>query len=228
MRREGYELQVSRPQVIFKEIDGAKHEPFEEVTIECPEEFSGSVIEKLGKRRAEMKDMRVEHGVTHLQFEVPTRGLIGYRSEFITDTKGQGTLNTLLLGYRPYVGDIAANFHGSMISMEQGKTMTYALVSLQQRGTLFIGPSVEVYKGMVIGQNSRLEDMEVNPCKEKKLTNMRSSGDGVADKLEPAKEMTLEMCMEFIGDDELLEITPQNLRIRKTLLDANARKRANK
>lgn len=228
MRREGYELQVSRPQVIFKEIDGAKHEPFEEVTIECPEEFSGSVIEKLGKRRAEMKDMRVEHGVTHLQFEVPTRGLIGYRSEFITDTKGQGTLNTLLLGYRPYVGDISANFHGSMISMEQGKTMTYALVSLQQRGTLFIGPSVEVYKGMVIGQNSRLEDMEVNPCKEKKLTNMRSSGDGVADKLEPAKEMTLEMCMEFIGDDELLEITPQNLRIRKTLLDANARKRASK
>ncbi|MDG1950838.1 MAG: translational GTPase TypA, partial [bacterium] len=168
MRREGYELQVSRPQVILKQVDGAKHEPYEEVTIECPEEHSGSVIEKLSKRRAEMKDMRVENNVTHLQFEIPTRGLIGYRNEFITDTKGQGTLNTLLLGYRPYAGDIGANTHGSMISMEQGKTITYALVALQQRGTIFVEPSVEVYRGMVIGQNSRLEDMDVNPCKEKK------------------------------------------------------------
>jgi GTP-binding protein len=226
MRREGYELQVSRPQVIFKEVDGEKMEPYEEVTIECPEIASGLVIEKMSKRRGEMKDMRVENGTTHLHFEIPTRGLIGYRNEFITDTKGEGTLNTLLLGYRPHAGKMGGSSHGSLISMEKGKTITYALSALQQRGTLFVGPGVEVYVGMVVGQNSRLEDMDVNPIKEKKLTNHRSSGDGVGPRLEPAKEMTLEMSMEFIGDDELLEITPKNLRIRKTILDANVRKRA--
>ncbi|PJA45345.1 translational GTPase TypA [Candidatus Uhrbacteria bacterium CG_4_9_14_3_um_filter_50_9] len=226
MRREGFELEVSKPQVIFKEEDGMRTEPFEEVSIECPEAYAGLVIEKMGKRHAEMKDMRVEHGTTFLQFEIPTRGLIGYRNEFITDTKGLGILNTLLLGYRPFVGEITTSHHGSLVSMEQGKTITYGLVGLQERGTLFVGPGVDVYKGMVIGQNARAEDMDVNPMKEKKLSNMRSSGDGPTDKLEPAKEMTLELCIEFIGDDELLEVTPKSLRIRKSILDSNLRKRA--
>lgn len=228
MRREGYELQVSRPQVIFKEEGGNVTEPFEAVSIECPEAFSGTVIEAMGKRKAEMKDMLVEHGTAKLEFEIPTRGLIGYRSQFLTDTKGEGILNTILLGYRESVGQISANDHGSMISMEKGKSITYALVNLQERGRLFVGPGVDVYVGMVVGQNARAEDMEVNPCKEKKLTNMRSKGDGVAAALEPAKEMTLEMSLEYIGDDELVEVTPKSIRIRKTILDSSARRRAKK
>ena len=226
MRREGYELEVSRPQVIFKEEEGKKVEPFEEVTIECPEALSGTVIEKMSKRRGEMKDMRVEHGTTHLIFEIPTRGLIGYRNEFLTDTKGQGILNTLLLGYRPFVGEIAATTHGALISMAQGKTITFSLVKIQARGTVFVGPGVDVYAGMILGQNARAEDMEVNPIKEKQQTNMRSSGEGVADKLEPAKQMTLEMNIEFLGDDELLEVTPKSMRLRKMQLDPNKRKRS--
>lgn len=225
MRREGYELQVSRPQVIFKEEAGQEMEPFESVSIECPENFAGTVIEKLGKRRAEMKDMLVENQTAFLEFEIPTRGLIGYRSEFLTDTKGQGILNTLLLGYREKAGEITATNHGAMISMENGKTVGYALTNLQQRGTLFLGPGVDVYAGMIIGENSRAEDMEVNPCKEKKLTNMRSKGDGASVLLEPPRQMTLEMCLEFLAEDELLEVTPKNLRIRKTILDPVKRKR---
>lgn len=226
MRREGYELQVSRPQVIFKEENGARLEPYESVSIECPKSFSGIVIEKIGKRRGEMKDMKVENGVVCLEFEIPTRGLIGYRNEFLTDTKGQGIINTLLLGYKQFAGDIGANEHGSMISMEDGITMSYALSNLQERGVLFVDPGVEVYKGMVVGQNSRLEDIEVNPCKEKRLSNMRSKGEGEAIKLESAKKMTLEICLEYIGDDELLEVTPKSLRIRKTILVSHLRRRA--
>jgi len=232
MRREGYELQVSRPQVIFKEEKGERLEPFELVSIECPETFSGIVIEKMGRRRGEMKDMKVDpstssgNKIVYLDFEIPTRGLIGYRNEFLTDTKGQGVINTLLLGYRPFAGDIGANEHGSMISMEDGITMSYALSNLQERGDLFLDHAVEVYKGMVVGQNSRLEDIEVNPCKEKRLSNMRSKGEGEAINLKSARHMTLEMCLEYIGDDELLEVTPKSLRIRKTILVSHLRRRS--
>ena len=226
MRREGYELQVSRPQVIFKEKDGVMMEPFEAVSIECPEEFTGIVIEKMGKRRGEMKDMLVENTTAFLEFEIPTRGLIGYRNEFLTDTKGQGIINTLLLGYREKAGDISEGGHGAMISMEHGTTMGYSLANLQARGNLFVGTGVEVYAGMVIGENSRNEDMEVNPCKEKKLSNMRSKGDGGAVILDTPRDMTLEMNLEFLSYDELLEVTPKSLRIRKMILDAGQRKRA--
>ncbi len=227
MRREGYELQVSRPQVIFKEKNGKTLEPFEAVSIECPEEFTGIVIEKMGKRRGEMKDMTIENKTAFLEFDIPTRGLIGYRSEFLTDTKGQGILNTLLLGYRDRVdSEIVGNEHGSMISMEHGVTMGYSLTNLQERGELFIGPGVQVYVGMVIGQTSRNEDMEVNPCKEKKLSNMRSKGDGASVKVVTPRDMTLELSLEYLGSDELLEVTPTSLRIRKTILNSTERKRS--
>ncbi len=227
MRREGYEFQVSRPQVIFHEEGGKKTEPFEMVYLEAPEAFAGNVIEKMGKRKGEMKDMKVEGGTSFMEFEIPTRGLIGYRAEFLTDTKGQGILNTLLLGYRPYIGEIPAGAHGSLISMEAGTTMGYALTNLQDRGQMFLGPGVEVYIGMVIGQHSRAEDLEINPCKEKKLSNMRSKGDGASVALDTPREMSLEESLEYLGDDELLEVTPKNLRIRKAILDPNARKRSN-
>jgi GTP-binding protein len=226
MRREGYELEVSRPQVIFHEEDGKKTEPYETVYIECPESFAGVVIEKMGKRCGEMKDMKMENGNAYLEFEIPTRGLIGYRNEFLTDTKGQGIINSLLLGYRPFAGEMAAGSHGSLVSMENGETIGYALRNLQLRGTLFVDAGVEVYAGMVVGQYSRNEDVEVNPCKEKRLSNMRSKGDGVSAALETPRPMTLEACLEYLGEDELLEVTPKSLRIRKTILDENMRKRS--
>jgi GTP-binding protein len=226
MRREGYELQVSRPQVIFHSEGGTKTEPFEQVFIECPEASAGVVIEKMGKRKGEMKDMKVENGTSSLEFEIPTRGLIGYRAEFLTDTKGQGILNTLLLGYRPYSGEISANPHGSLVSMEAGTTMGYALSNLQDRGQMFLGPGVEVYVGMVVGQHARAEDIDVNPCKEKKLSNMRSKGDGAAVALDTPRDLSLEECLEYLGDDELLEVTPKRLRMRKSVLDPVRRKRA--
>ena len=167
----------------------------------------------------------MENGIAFLEFEIPTRGLIGYRSEFLTDTKGQGILNTLLLGYREKAGDITATGHGAMISMENGTTMGYSLANLQERGSLFVGPGTEVYVGMVLGENSRQEDMEINPCKEKKLSNMRSKGDGASVALEPPRDMTLELSLEFLADDELLEVTPKSLRIRKAILDSVKRKR---
>ncbi len=225
MRREGFELQVSRPQVIFKEENGHKTEPFEEVSIECPEGASGSVIEKMGRRKAEMKDMKVENGIAYLQFVIPTRGLIGYRTEFMMDTRGQGILNTLFLGYQPHVGVIDATPHGSLIVHETGESNTYGLQAAQERGQLFIGPGVKVYEGMVIGQNAKPEDLAVNVCKEKKLSNMRSKGDGVAEGLNTPRTMSLEECLEYLGDDELLEVTPLNLRIRKQYLKEFERKR---
>jgi len=246
MRREGYEMEVSRPQVIFHEnpstlqqIQGhiersrnatgsgqaVKTEPYETVFLECPESFGGGVIEKMSKRHGEMKDMKVENGTSYLEFEIPTRGLIGYRSEFLTDTKGQGIINSLLLGYRPFAGEIEAGAHGSLVSMENGVTVGYALRNLQLRGTLFVDSAVEVYAGMVVGQYSRVEDVDVNPCKEKRLSNMRSKGDGVSAALEAPRLMTLEACLEYLGDDELLEVTPKSLRIRKTILDLNMRHR---
>ncbi len=225
MRREGFELQVSRPQVILKEDNGQKMEPFEEVSIECPEGVSGSVIEKMGRRKGDMKDMRVENGIAYLQFEIPTRGLIGYRTEFMMDTRGQGIINSLFLGYRPFVGAIDGSPHGSLISHETGEANTYGLLAAQERGKLFIGPGVKVYEGMVVGQNAKPEDLIVNVCKEKKLSNMRSKGDGVAEGLETPRAMSLEESLEYLGEDELLEVTPVNLRIRKMFLKDFERKR---
>lgn len=225
MRREGFEMQVSRPQVIFKEENGQKTEPFEEVSLECPDGMSGSVIEKMGRRKGEMKDMSVDAGTAYLQFVIPTRGLIGYRTEFMMDTRGQGIINALFLGYRPYVGTIDGSPHGSLIAHETGESNTYGLQAGQERGQLFIGPGVKVYEGMVIGQNAKPEDLTVNICKEKKLSNMRSKGDGVAEGLNTPRAMSLEESLEYLGEDELLEVTPQSLRIRKQYLKDFERKR---
>ena len=232
MRREGFELQVSRPQVIFKEEGGKKTEPFEEVTLETPENVSGTAIEKLSRRKGEMTDMRVDpstgsgQATTYLTFAIPTRGLIGFRTEFMMDTRGQGVLNTLFLGYRPYVGAIDSTPHGSLISFETGESNSYGMQIAQERGQLFLGPGVKVYEGMVIGQNAKPEDLQVNICKEKKLSNMRSKGDGVAEGLTTPRNMSLEEALEYLGDDELLEVTPKSLRIRKTFLKEFERKRA--
>ncbi len=226
MRREGFELQVSRPRVILKEENGQTLEPYEQVSIEVPEVSSGSVIKQLAKRKGELKDMKNENGIAFLEFEAPTRGLIGYRSRFITDTKGLGIMNTLLLGYKPFAGELTALPHGSLIAHESGKSLTYGLVNAQERGDLFIGPALEVYEGMVVGENAKAEDIVVNVCKEKKLSNMRSKGDGAADPLHPARQMTLETAIEYIGDDELVEVTPINIRIRKRFLKDFERRRA--
>ncbi len=233
MRREGYEFQVSRPQVIFKEIGGVREEPFEAVSIECPEEATGSVIEKMGKRRGELKDMRVEpaavegaSGAAFIEFEIPTRGLIGYRAEFLTDTKGLGIINSIFLEYRPIAGTVETNPHGSLIAFEDGVSTSYGLAAAQERGQMFIGPVVEVYAGMVVGQNAKPEDLEVNVAKEKRLSNMRSKGDGEAVRLDVPRHMTLEDCTAYLGDDELLEVTPESLRIRKAVLDHIRRKRS--
>ncbi|MCW1891884.1 MAG: translational GTPase TypA [Candidatus Uhrbacteria bacterium] len=227
MRREGFELQVSRPRVILKEENGETLEPYEQVSIEVPENSAGAVIEQLAKRKGELKDMKNENGIAFLEFEAPTRGLIGYRSRFITDTKGLGIMNTLLLGYKPFAGELTALPHGSLIAHESGTSLTYGLVNAQERGDLFIGPAVEVYEGMVVGENAKAEDMVVNVCKEKKLSNMRSKGDGAADPLHPARQITLETAIEYIGDDELVEVTPINIRMRKRFLKEFERRRAN-
>jgi len=228
MRREGFELQVSRPQVIMKELGGIVSEPIEQVFIEVPEEFSGAVIEKMSKRRGEMKDLKVERGTTFLEFTIPTRGLIGYRNEFLTDTKGLGILNTLFQGYEPHRGAFSDLPHGSLIAYEAGTSVGYGLVAAQERGALFIGPGIEVYGGMVVGENAKPEDLEVNVCKEKKLSNMRSKGEGGQEKLETPRQMGLEDALEYIGDDELVEATPKSIRIRKAILDHLERKRVRK
>lgn len=228
MRREGYELQVSRPQVIFKDLSGVKSEPFEAVAIEAPQEFAGMVIEQMGKRRAQMQDMKVDHGIVYMEFEAPTRGLIGYRSQFLTDTKGQGLLNSLFLEYRPVTGEINAGGHGSLVASKDGTTMTYGLYYAQERGQLFVGPGVEVYEGMVVGENAKPEDMEVNVCREKELSNMRSKGEGEGKRLDSPREMSLERALEYIGEDELVEVTPKSIRLRKLYLTALQRKRIKK
>lgn len=226
MRREGYELQVAKPEVILKEENGKKMEPYEEVTCEIPKEFSGSVIEKMGKRKAEMTDMQSEGDRVIMVFVIPTRGFIGYRNEYLTDSKGQGIMNSILLGYRPYAGDIQHAPHGSLIAFESGETTPYALYAIQDRGDLFIGPGVTVYAGMVIGRNAKPLDMEVNACRAKKLTNMRASGNDENVILTPHRNLSLEQALEYISEDELVEITPQSIRIRKLVLDQNARKRS--
>jgi len=229
MRREGYEFQVSKPMVLYKQIDGKKHEPMEAVKIDVPEEFSGVVIQKLGSRRGELMQMsNSKGGYTRLDFTIPARGLIGYRTEFLTDTKGNGIMNTLFDGYAPYKGDIPERPQGSLISFETGVAIPYGMFNAQERGALFVTPGTKVYAGMVVGRHARWDDMEVNICKQKKATNIRASGSDDALRLVPAEIMSLERSLEFIADDELVEVTPENLRIRKKILDSNQRSRANK
>jgi GTP-binding protein len=219
MRREGYEFQVSRPEVIYREINGVKYEPIEQLIIDVPEEYMGAVMEKLGSRKAEMLNMHnMNNGYMRMEFKIPSRGLIGYKSEFMTDTKGNGIMHHIFMDYEPYKGDIATRQKGSLVAFEDGETTVYGLYNAQERGTLFIGPGVKVYQGMIVGENLRGDDMDINVCKKKHMTNMRSSTADEALRLVPHKEMSLEQCMEFIGDDELMEVTPKNIRMRKRVL----------
>lgn len=228
MRREGYEFAVSKPEVLYKtDENGKKLEPIERAYVDVPDEFTGTVIDKLSQRKGELQNMNpLNAGTTRLEFLIPSRGLIGYRGEFMTDTKGNGVLNTEFYGYGPYRGEIAYRKQGSLIAYESGETITYGLASAQERGTLFVGPGEKVYGGMVVGQNGKADDIEVNVCKKKQLTNTRASGSDEALRLSPKKELSLEQAIEFIDTDELLEITPENLRIRKKILDGTERYRA--
>ena len=228
MRREGYEFAVSKAEVLYKEDEqGRKLEPMELAYIDVPEEFSGTVIQKLTQRKGELQGMAMSNGgYTRLEFSIPSRGLIGYRGEFMTDTKGNGIINTIFDGYGPFKGEIQYRKQGSIIAFETGESITYGLFNAQERGVLFIGPGEKVYSGMVIGQTGKTEDVEVNVCKKKQLTNTRASGSDDALKLTTPKILSLEESLEFIDTDELLEITPKNLRIRKKILDPTLRKRA--
>ena len=227
MRREGYELLVSRPKVIYKEIEGVKCEPIEDLVVNVPDDAIGTVIEKLGRRKAEMKNMEpAEAGHTKIEFKIPARGLIGYRTEFLTDTKGTGTMNSIFDCYEPYKGDIQARTRGVLVAFEQGTSITYGLYNAQLRGELFIGPGVEVYEGMIVGINSRNEDISINVCKEKHLTNTRASGSDDALRLVPPIQLSLEKAIEFIAEDELVEVTPKNIRLRKVILNNKDREKA--
>ena len=228
MRREGYEFAVSKAEVLYRtDESGHRLEPMELTYIDVPEEFTGSVIEKLSQRKGELLNMRpITGGYTRLEFNIPSRGLIGYRGEFMTDTRGNGIINTIFNGYEPYKGEIAYRKLGSLIAFESGESVTYGLFSAQDRGTLFIGPGQKVYAGMVIGSCSRSEDIELNVCKKKHLTNTRSSSADEALTLVPPRILSLEQALDFIDVDELLEVTPESLRIRKRILDPTLRKRA--
>ena len=229
MRREGYEFQVSKPEVLYKYVDGKKYEPMESVTIDVPEEFIGIVIERLGHRKGELVNMSEPNGgYSRLEFSIPARGLIGYRSEFMTDTKGNGIINSIFDGYAPYKGDIPTRPQGSLIAFETGEAVGYGLNGAQERGVLFIGPGTKVYSGMVVGANPKGNDIEVNVCKKKQQSNVRASGSDEALRLSPPKIMSLEEALEFIEEDELLEITPKNLRIRKKILDNTKRYKSKK
>ena len=227
MRREGYEFQVSRPRVITKvDADGSRLEPYEEVIVDIPQETVGIVMEKLGPRRAEMLDMRSGGiGATRLRFRIPARGLFGYRSEFLTDTRGEGTLNHRFLDYGTWAGPIPGRRRGVLVADREGETVAYALFNLQERATMFVHPGDPVYAGMIVGEHVRPGDLDVNVTKGKKLTNMRASGADENVRLEPPRELTLELALEFIEEDELLEVTPESLRLRKRELDPNARKK---
>jgi GTP-binding protein len=226
MRREGFELAAGRPEVILKNVDGKKLEPIEIAIINLPDEFVGTVMEKMGKRKAELKNMKAEEGYTRLEFEIPTRGLIGYTSEFIRDTHGEGNLNHIFLKYDSWRGSIPARTNGVLVSQCAGTAVGYALSNFQERGTLFIGPQTEVYEGMIIGEASRPGDIVVNPLKGKKLTNVRASGTDDALKLTPPRKLTLETAIEYVSDDELVEVTPSKIRLRKKLLNETERKRS--
>ena len=224
MRREGYEFQVSRPKVIMKEENGVMLEPVELLIVEVPENYVGAVIEKLGSRKGELENMGTrDGGMTHLEFKIPSRGLIGYRSEFMTDTNGNGIMNQLFEGYVPYAGDIKMRERGSIVVHETGESTGYGLFNTQERGRLFIGPGVDVYEGMIVGECSKDEDIVCNVCKKKQMTNTRAAGSDDALRLVPHSVLSLEQCMEFISDDELLEITPTSLRLRKRILSKELR-----
>ena len=223
MRREGYELEVSKPQVIYKEIDGKRCEPLERLTIEVPQEFMGAVMEGLGPRRAEMISMEELAGYIRMEFSIPARGLLGFRNELLTTTRGTGILYHVFQGYSPYKGDIPERTRGSLVAFEAGTTTAYGLNSILERGTLFIDPGVEVYEGMIIGENSRENDMDVNPCKKKHLTNTRAAGSDEAIRLPPCRQYTLEGALEWIADDELVEVTPKSIRMRKQVISRQLR-----
>ena len=227
MRREGYEFQVSKPTVIVKEVEGKKLEPIEHLTIDVPEDFMGTVMEKLGDRKAELINMlSAQQGYMRLEFKIPTRCLIGYRSEFLTDTKGNGIMNHIFYGFEPMKSEVNKRKRGSMVAWENGEAVTYGLYNAQERGSLFTVPGTRVYEGMIVGENSRQEDIVVNVCKKKHVTNMRASGSDEALKLTPATILSLEQSLEFIADDELVEITPSNIRLRKKILNSEVRAKA--
>jgi GTP-binding protein len=224
MRREGYELQVSKPEVITRKVDGVLLEPIEQVVVDCPDEFIGVVTEAMGRRKGQMMKM-VNHGTgrVRLEFETPSRGLIGFRNEFLTETKGTGLLNTIFLRFGPWLGEMRGRSTGSLVSDRMGETTTYALFNLQERGSMFARPGAKVYEGMIVGENARVVDLDVNVIKEKKLTNMRAASADEAMRLVPVKDLSLEQALEFIADDELVEVTPQTIRLRKRVLRANER-----
>ncbi len=226
MRREGYEIQVSQPQVIIKDVDGVKSEPFEEVTIDVPSELSGTVIERLGKRKGIMNDMQMHGSQTRLLFLAPTRGILGFRGQFVVDTKGEGIFSSRVIGFQPYAGEIKKREVGSMISMATGKVLGFSLANLQERGTLYVGPGMEVYEGMVIGNSSKGTDMSVNPTKGKQMSNMRSSGADEAIQLVPPMVLDIEKGLEVMTEDEYLEVTPVSVRLRKQFLTENDRIKA--
>ena len=225
MRREGYELQVGPPKVLYKTIDGVRSEPIEQLVVDIPEDALGAVMEKMGARKAEMTHMTPQGSRVRLEFLVPSRGLFGYRNEFLTDTRGEGIMNTIFHGYEPYKGDIARRSTGSLIAFETGEAVTYGLYNAQERGTLFISPGTQVYSGMVVGYSPKSQDLDVNVCKKKHVTNMRASGSDEALRLTPPTTLSLDASQEFLSDDELLEVTPQSLRIRKRVLDRAQRLR---
>ena len=228
MRRQGYELQVSKPEVLYKYIDGVKYEPIERVVVDAPDQYSGSVIEKLGRKKGELVNMESTGSRVRMEFSIPSRGLFGYRSDFMTDTHGEGIMSAVFDGYAPYKGDIPSRQCGSLIAFETGEAVTYGLYNAQERGQLFIEPATPVYAGMIVGENSRTGDIDVNVCKKKHITNMRASGSDDALRLTPAHIMTLEEALEFIDTDELVEVTPKSIRIRKRILDSTERYRSKK
>ncbi len=227
MRRQGYEFQVSKPNVILKIVNGVTCEPIEDLIIEIPEEFMGVVMDRLGPRKAEMMNMsNSSDGYLRLEFKIPARGLIGYRSQFMTDTKGNGTMHHVFYGYEEYKGEIPDRSRGSLVAFESGETTAYGLYNAQERGYLFLGPGVQVYEGMIVGENAKSDDIEVNVCKKKHVSNMRASGSDEALRLTPYKQMSLEECLEFITADELVEVTPESIRLRKKILDSSLRAKA--
>ena len=226
MRREGYEFSVGTPRVLYKEVDGVKCEPIERLIIDVPEESVGAVMDKIGQRKGEMVSMTPQGGRMKLEYLIPARGLLGYRNEFLTDTKGEGILNSVFYEYQPYKGEISSRHTGSLVAFETGEAVGYGLFKVQDRGSLFITPGTKVYEGMVVGINPKAEDMNVNVCKKKQLTNTRASGSDDALKLVPPVQMSLEACLEFLAEDELLEVTPESLRIRKKILNNQLRAKA--
>ena len=227
MRREGFEFGIGRPEVIIREIEGVKCEPFEHLVVDLPQEFAGSIIERLGRRKAEMTAMvPMGEGFTRVEFVIPARGLIGFRGQFLTETKGEGVMNHSFMEFRPYTASgVESRQYGALTSMEDGVTLAFSLANLQERGVLFVNPQTKVYKGMIVGEHSRTNDLDVNPIKGKAQSNVRSSGADEAIKLVPPRDMNLERALEWIEDDELLEVTPLTIRIRKKWLDPADRKR---